>query len=202
MTEDSSESEMLRELHRETAALPREIQPPEEAWKKIKAQIDLEAQLVAMMPVQSRDRAFWQRPAFLAAAALLLVAGASLITALALGRRIIERTASPVASVSPSVSTPAVTPAVTPVSDFAAREKEYINTADKLTALIESGKTELSPETIAKLRESVRVIDAAILEARQALAADPANKTLIDMLSKSYSQKVDLLQRTTEMGET
>lgn len=198
MTEDSSESEMLRELHRETAALPREIQPPEEAWKKIKAQIDLEAQLVAMMPVQSRDRAFWQRPAFLAAAALLLVAGASLITALALGRRIIERTASPVASVSPSVSTPAVTP----VSDFAAREKEYINTADKLTALIESGKTELSPETIAKLRESVRVIDAAILEARQALAADPANKTLIDMLSKSYSQKVDLLQRTTEMGET
>ena len=57
MTEDSSESEMLRELHRETAALPREIQPPEEAWKKIKAQIDLEAQLVAMMPVQSRDLA-------------------------------------------------------------------------------------------------------------------------------------------------
>ena len=46
------------------------------------------------------------------------------------------------------------------------------------------------------------MIDAAILEARQALAADPANKTLIDMLSKSYSQKVDLLQRTTEMGET
>ena len=198
MTEDSNESEMLRELHRETAGLPREIQPPEEAWKKIKAQIDLEAQLVAMMPMQSRERPFWQRPAFLAAAALLLIAGASLITALALGRRIIERTASPVASVSPSVSTPAATP----VSDFAAREKEYINTADKLTALIESGKTELSPETIAKLRESVRVIDEAILEARQALDADPANKTLIDMLSKSYNHKVYLLQRTTEMGET
>ena len=198
MTEDSSESEMLRELHRETASLPREIAPPEEAWKKIKAQIDMEAQLVAMMPMQSRERAFWQRPAFLAAAALLLVAGASMMTALVVGRRIIERTASPVASVSQSPSTPVVTT----VGDFAAREKEYINTADKLTALIESGKTELSPETIAKLRESVRVIDGAILEARQALAADPANKTLIDMLSKSYNQKVDLLQRTTEMGAT
>ncbi len=198
MTEDSSESEMLRELHRETAGLPREIQPPEEAWKKIKSQIDLEAQLIATMPMHSRERAYWQRPAFLAAAGLLLVAGASLITALALGRRIIERTTSPVASVAPSPSTAVVTPA----GDFAEREKQYINTADKLTSLIESGKTELSPETIAKLRESVRVIDAAILEARQALAADPANKTLIDMLSKSYSQKVDLLQRTTEMGET
>lgn len=198
MTEDSNESEMLRELHRETASLPREIQPPEEAWKKIKAQIDMEAQLIATMPMHSRERAFWQRPAFLAAAALLLVAGASLITALALGRRIIERTSSPVASMSPAPSSAAVTP----VAEFAAKEKEYISTADKLTALIESGKTELSPETIAKLRESVRVIDAAILEARQALAADPANKTLIDMLSKSYSQKVDLLQRTTEMGET
>jgi hypothetical protein len=196
MTEDSSESEMLRELHRETAGLPREIQPPEEAWKKIKAQIDMEAQLIATMPMHSRERAFWQRPAFLAAAALLLVAGGSLMTALALGRRMIEKTTTPIASVPQSATV------ATPVADFAVKEKEYISSAEKLTALIESGKTELSPETIAKLRESVRVIDAAILEARQALAADPANKTLIDMLSKSYVQKVDLLQRTTEMGET
>lgn len=198
MTEDSSESEMLRELHRETAGLPREIQPPEEAWKKIKAQIDMEAQLVATMPMHSRERAFWQRPAFLAAAALLLVAGASLMTALALGRRMIEKTTSPIASASQSPSTTVATP----VADFAVKEKEYISSAEKLTALIESGKTELSPETIAKLRESVRVIDAAILEARQALAADPANKTLMDMLFQSYSHKVDLLQRTTELGET
>ena len=58
----------------------------------------------------------------------------------------------------------------------------------------------LSPETIVKLRESIKVIDAAILEARNALAADPANRTLIHMLANSYEQKVDLLKRTTEMA--
>jgi len=198
MTEESGESEMLRELHRETARLPREIEPPETAWKKIKAQIDMEAQLVAMMPMQSRERAFWQRPAFLAAAALVLIAGASLMTALVIGRRMIEKTGSPVAVAPPAT----VPPADAALAEFTVKEKEYISTADKLAAVIESGKTELSPETIAKLRESLRIIDAAILEARRALAADPGNKTLIEMLSKSYGQKVDLLQRSTEMGET
>ena len=71
-----------------------------------------------------------------------------------------------------------------------------------LSALIERGQTELSPETIVKLKESLRVIDGAIVEARRALAADPGNKLLIEMLSASYSQKVDLLRRTTAMGET
>jgi len=45
----------------------------------------------------------------------------------------------------------------------------------------------------------VRTIDEAILEARNALARDPANKMLIEMLSGTYRQKVDLLRRTTEM---
>lgn len=199
MTEDQGESEMLRELQRETAQLPREIAPPEEAWKKIKAQIDMEAQLIAMMPLHSRERAFWQRPAILAAAAVLLVAGASLMTALVIGRRMIANTPSPVAS-APS---PTLAPAVNAeLAEFTAREKDYITVSKQLSEIIESGKTELTPETIAKLKQSVSVIDAAILEARRALAADPGNKTLIEMLSNSYNQKVDLLRRTSAMGET
>ena len=46
------------------------------------------------------------------------------------------------------------------------------------------------------------MIDAAIIEARRALAQDPSNKALMEMLAASYSQKVDLLKRTTAMGET
>ena len=49
------------------------------------------------------------------------------------------------------------------------------------------------------LPEGLRTVDEAILEARNALARDPANKTLIEMLSGTYRQKVDLLRRTTEM---
>ena len=196
MTEESGESEMLRELQREAARLPREIAPPDEAWKKIKAQIDMEKQLIATMPLHSRERAFWQRPAFLAAAAVLLVAGASLMTALVIGRRMIEKTSSPVADVAPAPSSNAA------LAEFTAREKDYITVSNQLSEIIESGKTELSPETIAKLKQSLSVIDAAILEARRALAADPGNKTLIEMLSTSYNQKVDLLRRTSAMGES
>jgi hypothetical protein len=57
----------------------------------------------------------------------------------------------------------------------------------------------LAPETVVQLRASLRTIDEAILEARNALARDPANRVLIEMLSASYRQKVDLLRRTTEM---
>ena len=200
MTDDSGDSEMLRELQRETAQLPREIAPPAEAWKKIKAQIDMEAQLIATMPLHSRERAFWQRPAFLAAAAVLLVAGASLMTALVIGRRVIAKTPSPVA-VAPPAPSPATAPN-TALAEFTAREKDYITVSNQLSAIIESGKTELSPETIAKLKQSLTLIDAAILEARRALTADPGNKTLIEMLSTSYNQKVDLLRRTSAMGES
>ena len=88
------------------------------------------------------------------------------------------------------------------LAEFTLVENDYISTANRLSALLDSDETQLSPETIAKLRESLRVIDAAILEARRALAADPANRQLIEMLSTSYSQKVDLLRRTTEMGRS
>jgi hypothetical protein len=79
-------------------------------------------------------------------------------------------------------------------------ESDYLRAVNDLSATLESERGSLSPETIAKLRESLRIIDTAILEARNALAADPANRTLIEMLANSYEQKVDLLKRTTEMG--
>ena len=197
MTDESLDNEMSGNLDEMIARLPREIAPPEDAWKRIRAQIDLETQLITM-PLHHRERTWWQRPAFLAAAALLLVAGASLTTALIIGRRMIETPRSPVAANPAAVqqSGPAT------LAEFTKVENDYIETANMLSALIERGQTELSPETIVKLKESLRVIDGAIVEARRALAADPGNKLLIEMLSASYSQKVDLLRRTTAMGET
>jgi hypothetical protein len=99
-------------------------------------------------------------------------------------------------NVAPRSNTPAT------LAEFAAIETDYIGTANRLSAMIENGDTELSPETVAKLRESLRIIDAAIVEARRALAADPANKALIEMLSTSYNQKIDLLKRTSDMGRS
>ena len=79
------------------------------------------------------------------------------------------------------------------------RGNNYLRTASILQELLDSQQGQLAPETIAQLKASLRTIDEAILEARNALARDPANRVLIEMLSASYRQKVDLLRRSTEM---
>ena len=205
MTEDNIDEESLRDLQARTAKLPREIEPPADAWARIKAEMDRTRDIGGTNGRgRARVVALWQRPAFLAAAALLLVAGSSAITAISLSRR---NAADARDTATPNVQVadrPVASRNGTPVTlaEFTVVENDYISTANRLSAILESGETELSTETIAKLRESLRVIDAAILEARRALAADPANKQLIEMLSTSYSQKVDLLRRTTEMGRS
>ncbi len=201
MTEENLDEESLRQLQAATAKLPREITPPADAWATIKAQIDLSKS--SSVPRGVSRQAYWQRPTFLAAAALLLVAGSSIVTAVALNRRTVTP-ASEVASQSATSrqdnAAPRASGAPATLVEFTVVENDYISTTNRLSAILDSDQTELSPETIAKLKESLRIIDAAILEARRALAADPANKQLIEMLSTSYNQKVDLLKRTTEMG--
>jgi len=196
MTEDNIDEESLRDLLARTSALPRTIEPPADAWTAIRASIDKpEAQYAAR-------KSFWRttnarnNPAFLAAAAVLLVAGSSAITAVVIGRQA-NRQPSPVAaSVQPRAAGPGT------LAEFTLVENGYIRTANQLAEVLRSEESKLSPETVTKLQESLRIIDAAILEARNALAADPANSAIVEMLSGSYEQKLDLLRRTTEMARS
>jgi hypothetical protein len=82
---------------------------------------------------------------------------------------------------------------------FTIEENNYLRTASRLQDLLDQQEGSLAPETVAQLRESLHTIDDAIIEARNALARDPANKLLVEMLSSSYRQKVDLLRRSTEL---
>jgi hypothetical protein len=193
MTEEQLDEEMLLDLQRRTAELPREIAPPESAWKQIAEQIELDAQSPKL---PRTSRVFWQRPGFLAAAGLVLATASSITTALVVNARNDSAWRVTTTVQAPAPSSPAT------LAEFTARENDYIATVNALSQTIESAHVELAPETITKLKESVRIIDDAIIEARRALAADPSNKTLIEMLSISYNQKVDLLRRTAEMGES
>ena len=91
--------------------------------------------------------------------------------------------------------------AATPASlaAFTIEENNYLRNVAVLQDLLDQQESSLAPETVAQLKASLRTIDEAILEARNALARDPANKMLIEMLSGTYRQKVDLLRRTAEM---
>ena len=93
MTDDTIDEAKLRELMKEVEALPRSIDPPADAWAKIRAEIEATGdtghgdEVIELQPKRAGRVAFWQRPMFLAAAALLLVAGSSAVTAIALNRR-------------------------------------------------------------------------------------------------------------------
>ncbi|MGI9044072.1 MAG: hypothetical protein ACR2GK_08105 [Gemmatimonadaceae bacterium] len=190
MTDESLDQEKLDNLARRTALLPREMEPPADAWMAIKAAIEVPRKPVGI--------AVWQRPAFLAAAGLLLVAGSSAITAVAIGRGVPREDGAAIEASSDVL--PSGVPAT--LAEFTIVENDYISTANRLLEMVEGDQVYLTPETIEKLRESVRVIDAAIIEARRALAEDPANPQLIEMLSTSYNQKLDLLRRTADMGRS
>lgn len=184
--------EEVRELQRllaRAADLPKSIDPPVEAWANIKAAILKDD--ASTTSLRQGRWAIWRHPVMFAAAASIVVAVLSSAATVAYLR---SRAASSLTGVATAGGT---TPAS--FAAFTIEENNYLRTVGMLQDVLDRQESALSPETVAQLRASLRTIDEAILEARNALARDPANKVLIDMLSSNYRQKVDLLRRTTEL---
>jgi anti-sigma factor RsiW len=184
----SAEVESLKEILARASDLPRSMDPPPEAWSKIRHAIEHDAEVLKRPAAKT-----WWRPFAAAAAVLVVAAVSSTATYVYVTRDGGDNAVSPTAAARPAGETPAS------LAAFTVEENNYLRTASILQELLESQQQVLAPETIAQLKASLRTIDEAILEARNALARDPANKVLIEMLSASYRQKVDLLRRTTEM---
>jgi anti-sigma-K factor RskA len=183
----------LRRILAQAGELPKSIDPPSDAWSNIRSTISRDESAVrANKPVSPSG--IWERRYVLAAAAVLIAVLSSAGTALYLkGNYSGERNSSSIANNSSTEATPAT------LAAFAIEENNYLRTASTLQDVLDQQEASLAPETVAQLKASLRTIDEAILEARTALARDPANKLLVQMLSASYRQKVDLLRRTTEL---
>ena len=189
----SAEVESLKRLLARATDLPKSIEPPAEAWSNIRTAILRDENAGRPRATTSSPR-FWRRPLVVAAAAAAVVAVlSSTITALYLNSR------SPSSVVSATRSEPGDTATPATLAAFTIEENNYLRTAAALQDLLDQRETALAPETVAQLKASLRTIDEAILEARNALARDPSNKLLIEMLSANYKQKVDLLRRSTEI---
>jgi anti-sigma-K factor RskA len=189
----SAEVESLKRILARAAELPKSIEPPADAWSNIRSVISRDESAVrANIPVSRSG--IWQRRYVLAAAAILVAVLSSAGTALYMkGHYSGARSSGAVANNSSAEATPAT------LAAFTLEENNYLRTASMLQDLLDQQEASLAPETVAQLKASLRTIDEAILEARNALARDPANKLLVEMLSASYRQKVDLLRRTTEL---
>ena len=185
-----AEVESLRNILARAAELPKSIEPPADAWPGIRQAIEHDEEVLHRAPPERT----WWRPGVAAAATILVAALSSGATYLYLTNDGGPSNSSPAAT---AVRGTSETPAS--LAAFTIEENNYLRTASILQELLDSQQGVLAPETTAQLKASLRTIDEAILEARNALARDPANKVLIEMLSASYRQKVDLLRRTTEM---
>jgi Putative zinc-finger len=164
-------------LRAQLRALPRSIEPATDLLPGIRAR------LPGATPALAARRARWP---LLAAAALLLCVLSSAITLFV--ARSMRATPSPVSQV-PAAVAPAL------FVELRATEVRYIAAIEELRSALRRDQALLEPETIRVLEQSLQAIDRALADARAALAADPANGVLAEMLQANYEKKLDLLRR-------
>ena len=162
-----------RTLRAAVAALPREIHPPDRVWRGVEGRI-------ARQAGPAHRPAWWQRRTTLAAAAILLVALTSAVTAL-----LIRQPAGPEGT-----------------GRFAVTEAAYERAAEELAEALDFRRNELSPTALAVVEHNLRIIDEAIRETQAALAEDPRNERVAELLWASWEKKIDLLKRAAQHAES
>jgi hypothetical protein len=152
------------------ASLARSIEPAEDLWPGIHGRLAAARVRPGRIAVPR-----WG----LAAAAVLLIAVSSGVTAVLL--RPTPRAASA-------------------TLDVSALEAQYAEASEDLSGALEQARSRLEPATMATIERNLKIIDAALDETRQALARDPGNPALGQMVVAAWRQKVDLLRRAAALG--
>lgn len=94
--------------------------------------------------------------------------------------------------------TPNIAPnsgAPAPMSVVAESSRAYEQEANTLLNDLELQRSLLRPQTAAAFDHDLRIIDQAIAELKVAIAHDPNNRALRQLLASSYRQKIELLKR-------
>lgn len=156
----------------EQATLPPTVAPVQDLWPGVQARLAPRRGLRRRVSLPN-----WA----LAAAAIVLIAISSGVTALVLGGR---PTPAPVARAE----------TLTPL------EGQYASAAAELGAELERVRTRLAPATVQVIERNLAVIDSALAETRRALAKDPNNAALERLVIAAWQQKMDFLRRATALS--
>jgi len=81
-------------------------------------------------------------------------------------------------------------------------DAQYDAAVADLEKALKAGRGRLDQSTIAIVEHNLQIIDHAIAQARDALAADPANAYLSSHLVEARRRKLDLLRRAAALAET
>jgi hypothetical protein len=162
-----------RTLKAQASELPREISPPERVWQGIH-------QRITARPTRDSVPGWWQSRRTLAAAAVLLMALTSVITAM-----LVRQPVPPAGN-----------------GNFTVTEAAYERAAEELAQALDARRGELSPAALAVVEHNLRIIDEAIRETQTALAEDPRNQRVAELLWASWEKKIDLLERAAKHAES
>lgn len=172
----------MRMLVARAASLPDSMPAPANEWQRIRARLHTAGARGVAPP-------WWTRRGALLAAGLALVIASSGVTALLIR----GQNEAPIQQVDGIPIRAALTP------HLAALEHEYATVTKDLERQLAERKHTLTPETVAAVERSLRTIEGAIAEAREALARDPGSETLARLLVAGHDQKVELLRQATRL---
>ena len=191
----------VRSIVDRAGALPL-LQPSRDLWPAVAERLDAPVVSISAAPTARRRL---RVPAWIgvAAAAAVLIVVTSLVT-----REWVtgsDQAAPPIAA-APAPSQPeslgtestSVTPIATPAGstsrEHVSASVTYGREIARLEAILRQRGTALDPTTTAIIENSMRIIDSAIVEARAALARDPASRFLTDQVDKTLEKKMELLR--------
>lgn len=183
---ETNDDKFERELLARARELGTDVQPDRDLWPGIAE---------AIAPPAPRMPA-WNRYLAQAAAVVLLVGGSSALTWLAVeGDR-----ASPTPA--PAVATGGLR-VETADANFGSRYTlgpDFVDARMGLESRLDEGLERLSPETRADVEENVATIRAAIREINAALADDPDNVLLQELLLNSYRKELSLMRNVNSIS--
>ena len=180
---DMNENEFDDGLMDAAARLPRAVKPSRDLWPGIEAAI-------------TRDEDRWQWGGMLAQAAvvILLVGGSSGLTYLA-----VHEDRNPTVPISPLTALE-----FEPVSgSFGSRYNlgpDFQDARNSLEAKLEEELNSLEPETRVEVEKNMAAIRDAITEINKALATEPDNALLQDLLLSAYRKELALMTRVDGMA--
>ncbi len=190
---------VLEDLKRVVArAQALDSRPPRaDLWGGIADRIDTgrPAVVTEFRPRIRRTFAF-TLPQLAAAAALMMAVSGGIVWAV-FGRTGVRDGRAP----NPAAQTAAAPPTTASDADpqiatVSFADAQYDAAVVELERAVEKGRGRLDANTIAIVQHNLEIIDQAIEQARQALAADPANSYLSGHLVEARRRKLDLLRRT------
>jgi hypothetical protein len=178
-------------IREDAASLP-EMEPSRDLWAGIAQRIE-----APVIDLKSRaERAPVRRTWRMAAAAVVLMAVSSGVTYLVSSGGL-RAAGSETAAANPGVVTPTAPRSGSPVlvSEPLPPEQQYDLEIGRLRAILDERRGDLDTATVSAVEKSIKAIDRAILDARQALATDASSQFLNDQLNKALEKKLGVLRR-------